>query len=107
VSAVGGCDASGTLTLKTLPQSNAIIETALASKVVATFKGVEIAAGSQRLVTLRLAPATFAALKAAGVRRIPATLNTSTQLADGVVVRGSQRVWLRIPVSRRFPAVTG
>ncbi len=65
-------------------------------RVLARFRGVEIASGTTRLYTVRLAPKTYTALRKAGVRRIPANLRIVNQLSGGAPVVTVQRVWLKI-----------
>lgn len=108
VASYGGCDAAGDLSV-TLPSSVGALEYWQMSRVktLARFSGVEISAGRSRLVTLRLAPSVVERLEAAGIRRIPASLRTTTRLASGDVVAGRQRVWLRIPLKNVPLPVTG
>ncbi|MEI6688721.1 MAG: hypothetical protein WCN97_05085 [Thermoleophilia bacterium] len=102
VASFGGCDAAGDLSIS-LPGS----VRAAHVKVIARFKGVEITAGGRKLVTLHLDPATYERLRAAGIRRVRATLHTTTKLADGRSVSGNQRVWLKLSAPVPVPAVTG
>jgi hypothetical protein len=105
---IGICDASGALSL-TLPASvqaeRRTREQASRVRVLARFRGVEIAAGRKRLHTVRLAPATYSALRRAGVRRVPATLRIVNRMASGQPVVTRERVWLRI--APMTVAVTG
>jgi hypothetical protein len=95
----GGCDASGVLST-TLPGSvqaqRGKREQASRTRVLARFRGVEIATGKTRLYTVRLAPATYTALRRAGVRRVPATLRIVNRTDSGKPAVTRQRVWLRI-----------
>lgn len=95
----GGCDASGRLSVN-LPGSvqfgRGKDEQATRVRVLAQFKGVQIASGSTRLYAVRLAPRTYNALRAAGIRRIPANLRIANALSGGAPVMSSQRIWLRI-----------
>jgi hypothetical protein len=104
----GGCDASGVLSV-TLPGAQGASgrkgEQASRTRVLARFRGVEIASGKRRLHTVRLAPATYVALRRQGVRRVPGTLRIVNQMDGGTRVVTRERVWLRI-LPLRVP-VTG
>lgn len=94
------CDASGRLTV-TLPGPRTTERSTLDRapgrvRVLARFRGVEIASGRTRLHTVRLAPKTYFALRKAGVRRVPATLRIVNRTATGAPTISTQRVWLRI-----------
>ncbi len=99
IGVAGFCDASGALSLS-LPASvqaeRGKREQASRVRVLARFKGVDIAAGRKRLYTVRLAPATYSALRRAGARRVPATLRIVNRVGGGNPVVTRERVWLKI-----------
>jgi hypothetical protein len=95
----GGCDASGVLSTRLRGARQAEgrrSEQASRTRVLARFRGVEIASGKRRLYSVRLDRATYVALRRAGIRRVPATLRIVNQLETGTRAVTNQRVWLRI-----------
>lgn len=110
-----GCDADGILTI-TLPRqvraeggflANPFATRAGRQREIGRFTDIEIASGATKVVTVRITPATFAALRRARVTRVPVTLLTNNALAGAPPVRSVQRVWLAIPSAGRSIAVTG
>lgn len=103
------CDASGVLTMTLPGKVNAEVRFSemATSRVreLSRFAGVEIGAGSSKLITVRLENKVYSALRKAGIRRVPADLDLSNALEGGDPVTSQQRIWLRLaPMS---VAVTG
>jgi hypothetical protein len=95
----GGCDASGVLstTLRGPVRADGRRrEQASPTRVLARFRGIQIASGRQRLYSVRLDRPTYIALRRAGIRRVPATLRIINRLESGSPVVTRERVWLRI-----------
>ena len=110
-----GCDADGVLTM-TLPgqvraEAGYVVNPFAArtgrQRELARFADVEIASGATTVVTVRIDPSTFSALRRARVTRVPVTLLTNNALAGAPPVRSVQRIWLAIPSVSRSIAVTG
>lgn len=105
----GNCDASGVLSM-TLPGSvraerGAGEHAKSRVRTLATFRGVQIASGTTRLHSVRLAPKTYNALRKAGIRRVPADLRTTNRLAGGDPINSQQRIWLKILPLKKAPKV--
>lgn len=114
-SVTDGCDADGVLTM-TLPGQvrseadylvNPLAARAGRQRELGRFTDVEIASGATKVVTVRIDPATFAALRRSRVARVPVTLLTNNALAGAPPVRSVQRIWLAIPSAGRLIAVAG
>ena len=98
------CHMTGQLTASALTIRRRI-ETAAAPVVLARVPSIAVESGGTKVVTLRLRPAQFARLRAAGVTRLPALLAVRTaSVMTGPPTR--TRVTLRIPAPLR-PAVVG
>ncbi|MBJ7331362.1 MAG: fibronectin type III domain-containing protein [Solirubrobacteraceae bacterium] len=91
-----GCDASGTLTVN-LPESSRPRAASLVPVRLATFTGVKINAGEQRLYKVRLAKQAVERMQKGKVFKTTATLKVDNHLSGAATVSSTQTVPLTIP----------
>jgi hypothetical protein len=93
--AIGGCDANGTLAITLLGASVPHVAS-IQSSVIARFSGIEIQAGHDRLVAVKLSQQAIRSLRAQDISRVRVTLTTHNGLSGGRVVSSSQSLWLDV-----------